>query len=317
VIPFIREFDFAYGRVDQVSPLIRRVVANNPGPFTFTGTGTYIVGRGEVAVIDPGPLDDTHLDALSAAVDGERVAAIVITHSHLDHSPLAAQLKARTGAAVYGRAVETVHQLFEGPQLDDDDDLVFRPDVTVQDGQAITGPGWTLRAILTPGHASNHVCYALEEENALFSGDHVMGWSTTVVSPPDGDMTAYYASLDRIRAANFATLYPTHGAPITDPGPLHRRLQGPPARPGAPDPPTARRRPRAHRGDGARHVRRRRQAPPPRRQPLGAGPPPAHGAHRGGADGRRAGARKRLPLGGLVLTSDDRARGRPSPRGDA
>jgi len=220
VIPFVREFDFAYGRVDQVSPLIRRVIANNPGPFTFTGTGTYIVGRGEVAVIDPGPLDDAHLQALLAAVEGERVTAIAVTHSHLDHSPLAAQLKARTGATVYGRAVVTVHQPFEGPQLDDDDDLVFRPDVTIEDGDGISGPGWTLRAILTPGHASNHVCYALSEENALFSGDHVMGWSTTVVSPPDGDMTAYYASLDRIRAEGFATLWPTHGAPITDPGPF-------------------------------------------------------------------------------------------------
>ena len=220
MIPFVREFDYAYGRVDQLSPLIRRVIANNPGPFTFTGTGTYIVGHGEVAVVDPGPLDDAHLDALVGAVAGERVTAIVITHSHLDHSPLAAPLKARTAATVYGRAVAHVHQPFEGPQLDDDDDLVFQPDVTVEDGDVISGPGWTLRALLTPGHASNHVCYALAEENALFSGDHVMGWSTTIVSPPDGDMTAYYASLERVRAENFATLWPTHGAPVTEPAPF-------------------------------------------------------------------------------------------------
>jgi glyoxylase-like metal-dependent hydrolase (beta-lactamase superfamily II) len=157
---------------------------------------------------------------LLAAVAGQRVSAIAVTHSHLDHSPLAGPLKAATGATVHGRAVETVHQPFEGPALDDDDDLVFRPDVTAEDGAVIAGPGWTMRALLTPGHASNHVCYALAEENALFSGDHVMGWSTTVVSPPDGDMTAYYASLDRVRAEGFRTLWPTHGAPVTDPGPF-------------------------------------------------------------------------------------------------
>lgn len=224
MIPFVRLTDFEHGRADQVSPLIRRVIANNPGPFTYTGTGTYIVGAhtpgAEVAVIDPGPADEAHLQALLAAVAGQRVTTIAITHSHLDHSPLAAPLKAATGATVYGRAVDHVHQPFEGPQLDDDDDLVFRPDVTVEDGDVLSGEGWTLRALLTPGHASNHVAYALEEEHALFSGDHVMGWSTTVVSPPDGDMTAYYASLDRIRAENFATLWPTHGAPVTDPGPF-------------------------------------------------------------------------------------------------
>lgn len=220
MIPYVRQFDFAYGRADHVSPLIRRVVANNPGPFTFTGTGTYIVGRGEVAVIDPGPDDPTHLDALLAALEGERVTAIAITHSHLDHSPLAAPLKARTGATVYGRAAAEAHQPIDGPALDDDDDLVFRPDVAVADGELIAGPGWTLEAILTPGHASNHVCYALREENALFSGDHVMGWSTTVVSPPDGDMGAYYASLDAIAAREFETLWPTHGPPITEPAPF-------------------------------------------------------------------------------------------------
>jgi glyoxylase-like metal-dependent hydrolase (beta-lactamase superfamily II) len=220
MIPFVREIDPAYGQSVPVSPLIRRVTANNPGPFTYLGTGTYIVGRGEVAVVDPGPDDDAHLLALLAALEGERVTAIAITHSHLDHSPLAAPLKARTGATVYGRAVDGAHPPIDGPALDDDDDLVFRPDVTVGDGQTISGPGWTLEAWLTPGHASNHVCYALPEENALFSGDHVMGWSTTVVSPPDGDMTAYYASLDRVMAREFSTLWPTHGPPVTDPAPF-------------------------------------------------------------------------------------------------
>lgn len=220
MIPFVRELDPAYGQAVQVSPLIRRVTAQNPGPFTYLGTGTYIVGRGETAVVDPGPDDPAHLDALLRALEGERVTAIVITHSHLDHSPLAQPLKAKTGATIYGRAVETAHAALEGPALDDDDDLVFRPDVRVADGQRVSGPGWTLEALITPGHASNHVCYALSEENALFSGDHVMGWSTTVVSPPDGDMTAYYASLDRIIARAFTTLWPTHGPPITEPAPF-------------------------------------------------------------------------------------------------
>ena len=217
-VPFVREFDFEYGRADQVSPLIRRVVADNPGPFTFTGTGTYIVGRGKTAVIDPGPDDPRHLDAILAALDGEQVSAIVITHSHLDHSPLAAPLQARTGAPVYGRAVRAADGAASG--LDAGDQASFRPDVTVEEGDRISGPGWTLEALLTPGHASNHVAYAFPEENALFSGDHVMGWSTTIVSPPDGDMTEYYASLDKVIAREFAILWPTHGPPVTEPAPF-------------------------------------------------------------------------------------------------
>lgn len=216
-IPYVRDIRFEYGVVDQVSPLIRRVVARNPGPFTYTGTGTYVVGRGEVAVLDPGPDLPEHLDALLAALDGERVTHVLVTHTHADHSPLAAPLAAATGAVVYGRsAVKTE----DGAPLEAGDDLDFRPDVPVEDGDLFHGSGWTLEAIATPGHASNHVCYALREENALFSGDHVMGWSTTVVSPPDGDMGDYLAGLDRVAARGFATLWPTHGPPITDPGPF-------------------------------------------------------------------------------------------------
>ena len=219
MIPFVREHDPAYGVPVQASPLIRRVTANNPGPFTFHGTGTYIVGRGEVAVIDPGPADDAHLAALLTALEGERVTHILITHSHLDHSPLSGPLKAETGATIYGRAVDGVaHD--HGPTMEEGDDAVFRPDVTVQDGDVFEGPGWTLAAMLTPGHASNHVAYALAEENACFTGDHVMGWSTTVVSPPDGNMTAYYASLQKLADADFATLWPTHGAPVREVAPF-------------------------------------------------------------------------------------------------
>jgi glyoxylase-like metal-dependent hydrolase (beta-lactamase superfamily II) len=218
MIPFVRKLEFDYGQVDQVSPLIRRVVANNPGPFTYLGTGTYIVGRGEVAVIDPGPDLPDHLEALMAAVAGEQVTHILTTHTHSDHSPLARPMAARTGATVIGRASPAGLQ--STIQLDEAAEGEFRPDVEVGDGQRIAGPGWTLEAIATPGHISNHVCYALLEENALFSGDHVMGWSTTVISPPHGDMTDYYASLDKVAARGFATLWPTHGPPVTEVAPF-------------------------------------------------------------------------------------------------
>ena len=214
MIPFVRDITFEYGKPDRVSPLIRRVVANNPGPFTFTGTGVYIIGQGEVAVIDPGPDLPEHLDALLAATKGETIKAILTTHTHADHSPLAHPLAARTGAVIYGRAAPGADAA--AIKLEEDHDALYRPDIVVADGQKITGPGWTLEAIATPGHASNHVCYALLEENALFSGDHVMGWSTTVISPPDGDMSDYYASLDKVARRGFATLWPTHGPPITD-----------------------------------------------------------------------------------------------------
>ena len=219
MIPYVREFDFEYGRSDQVSPLIRRVIARNPGPFTFTGTGTYIVGRGEVAVMDPGPLDDIHLDALLAELEGETVTHILVTHTHMDHSPLAPPLSVATGAAVFAARPPAPDDA-PGVVVEEGDDGLFRPDVEIGDGDLFEGPGWTLETLATPGHASNHLCFALQEENALFSGDHVMGWSTTVVSPPDGDMGLYYASLDRVAAMGFATLWPTHGPPITDPDPF-------------------------------------------------------------------------------------------------
>lgn len=232
MIPFVREIEFEYGRCDQVSPLIRRVIADNPGPFTYTGTGTYIVGRGVVAVIDPGPDLPGHLDALMAALDGETVSHILVTHHHSDHSPLAAPLAARTGATIYGRAAPGLAQSeAPGLVLEAGHDGGFRPDVEIADGDRFGGPGWTLRAVATPGHTSNHVCFALEEENALFSGDHIMGWSTTVITPPDGDMGDYFASLETVKAAGFATLWPTHGAPIREVTPFiqayidHRRAR--------------------------------------------------------------------------------------------
>jgi glyoxylase-like metal-dependent hydrolase (beta-lactamase superfamily II) len=213
-IEFVRDMDFEYGKPRQVSPLIRHVVADNAGPFTFKGTGINIIGRGEVAVIDPGPVQPGHLDMLLNAIKGERVTHIFVTHGHLDHSPAARPLAAATGAKIYasGRAV--------GPTESDDvrmeagDDMGFRPDFAVQDGQRFVGKGWTIEAVTTPGHTSNHVAYALIEENALFTGDHIMGWSTTVISPPDGDMDDYFASLEKVRDRDFTTLWPTHGPPV-------------------------------------------------------------------------------------------------------
>ena len=214
MIPFVREMDFAYGRPDQLSPLVRRLIADNPGPFTFRGTGTYIVGRGEVAVIDPGPALPEHLEAILAATRGETVKAIAVTHTHLDHSPLSAALARATGATIHGLPAPQGQD--SAIRLDEGHDHDFAPDVLVADGHLICGPGWTLEAIATPGHASNHICYGLAEENALFSGDHVMGWSTTVISPPDGDMGAYYASLDEIAGRGFSRLFPTHGPPVEE-----------------------------------------------------------------------------------------------------
>ena len=213
MIPFVREFEFEYGQSAQVSPLIRRVVAQNPGSFTFTGTGAHIVGRGQVAVIDPGPDDPRQIEAILNATLGEQVTHIFVTHSHLDHSPAARPLAEATGAAIYAGG-QRCRPSQGDDRLEAGDDLCFRPDVALRDGQTFHGPGWTLEAVATPGHTSNHYAYALHEENALFPGDCVMGWSTSVVSPPDGDMGAYMRSLLKIRARRFATLLPAHGPPI-------------------------------------------------------------------------------------------------------
>ncbi len=219
MIPFVRDFEFAYGEPDQVSPLIRRVIARNPGPFTFTGTGTYIIGRGEVAVIDPGPDLPEHLEAILNAVEGETVRAILVTHNHADHSPLARPLQDATGAVTYGCPLAHVPAAVL-VKVEDEHDLGFVADENLCGGGTVAGPGWTFDAIPTPGHTSNHICYGLREENALFSGDHIMGWSTTVIVPPDGEMGDYYASLDKVAALNFSTLWPTHGPPITQPAPF-------------------------------------------------------------------------------------------------
>jgi glyoxylase-like metal-dependent hydrolase (beta-lactamase superfamily II) len=211
-----------YGQVERLSPLVRRVLARNPSAFTYTGTGTYIVGNGMVAVIDPGPNDPAHLDALRQAVAGETVSHILITHTHRDHSPGAAPFKVATGALVAGCAPLALDD--DGPRADESFDCTYAPDRVLADGERIEGPGWTLAAVHTPGHTSNHLCFALEEESALFSGDHVMGWSTSVVSPPDGDMTDYMASLRKLLDRSDRLYYPTHGAAIDEPQRLVRGM---------------------------------------------------------------------------------------------
>jgi glyoxylase-like metal-dependent hydrolase (beta-lactamase superfamily II) len=216
-IPFVTEFDFEYGRCDRLSPLIRRVICNNPGPFTYTGTGTYIIGNGNVGVIDPGPLDDAHLDAILAALEpDEKVSHIIITHTHLDHSPLAMPLKARTGAQIYSH-IQAEAETFDGLRLEEGTDEGFAPDHIVAHGDRIVGDDWALECVFTPGHTSGHMCFALTQEKALFSGDHVMGWSTTVIAPPDGDMTDYMASLDVLLTRDDTVYWPTHGTCIEDP----------------------------------------------------------------------------------------------------
>ncbi|PQA87064.1 MBL fold metallo-hydrolase [Hyphococcus luteus] len=217
-IPFVKDIDFAHGRSDRVAPGVRRVIANNPGPYTYTGSGTYIIGEGEVAVIDPGPDDDAHLEALLAELKSERVSHILVTHTHRDHCGLAMKFAAATGAPLLGFGAHPVkEQKHDAPALDEGADYSYAPDETIGDGAVIEGPDWRIEAVHTPGHLSNHLCFALPDQKALFTGDHIMGWATTVVAPPDGDMNAYLTSLDTLLARDDEIYFPTHGAPIKNP----------------------------------------------------------------------------------------------------
>jgi len=225
--PFIKEFDVPAGVAMELSPLVRRILVDNPGPYTFRGTNTYIVGRGRVAVIDPGPVNDAHLQAILGATQGETITDVVITHTHKDHSPGAAPLVAATGARLAGCGPHRPSRPLgegEGASLDASADLDYAPDIILAEGDSISGPGWTLTAVETPGHCLNHLAFALPEENGLFSGDHVMGWSTTIVAPPDGSMSDYMASLEKLRGRTESVYWPGHGAPIADPQRLVRGL---------------------------------------------------------------------------------------------
>jgi len=215
-IPYRRDITFEYGRLEQIAPGLRRIVARNPGPFTFRGTGTYVVGDGKVAVIDPGPDLPDHIDAVLASLSGETVTHILVTHTHRDHSPAAAAVKAATGAPTYGFGPHMGGRRGEAG-AEEGGDWDFAPDITVHDGDWIEGDGWRFEAVHTPGHTSNHLCFALPDPGILFSGDHVMGWSTSVIAPPDGNMADYMASLDKLLPRRDALYWPTHGPAITEP----------------------------------------------------------------------------------------------------
>jgi len=204
-----------YGNCDQLTPLVRRVIANNPGGFTFTGTGTYIIGNKNIAVIDPGPIDNDHYNALIKATEGQKITHILLTHNHNDHSPLAKRLKSETGAKIYFKNLSNSDLAQD--DFEEGYDRNIEGDVELNDNDLIKTDEWSIEAIHTPGHTSNHICYALLDENILFSGDHVMGWSTTVIVPPDGNMDDYLVSLKKLLSRNEDKFFPTHGPIIDNP----------------------------------------------------------------------------------------------------
>ena len=216
-IPYRRQLEFEYGKAEVLSPGIRRVIANNPGPFTFHGTGTYILGTGQVAVIDPGPDDQAHIDAILASLDGETVSHILVTHTHMDHSPGCRKLQAATGAPTFGYGPHGAGKQEQGITVEEGGDMEFAPDQVIRHGDIIEGGNWSVECVYTPGHTSNHMCFALREEKALFTGDHVMGWSTSIISPPDGDMADYMKSLQLLLERDDVVYWPTHGPCIDEP----------------------------------------------------------------------------------------------------
>jgi glyoxylase-like metal-dependent hydrolase (beta-lactamase superfamily II) len=218
-IPFDKNLALAPDTVDEPMSGVRRIMADNPGPFTFKGTLSYIVGKGKVAIVDPGPADERHIGALLDAVRHEMVTHIFVTHTHRDHSPAVPVIKAVTGATVYAegphRAARPLH-IGEHNPLDASADHDFRPDVALKDGELVAGAGWTIEAVATPGHTANHMAYAFKENNALFAGDHVMAWATSIVAPPDGAMSDYMASLAKLAKRSEAIYFPGHGPAIAD-----------------------------------------------------------------------------------------------------
>jgi len=218
-IRYNKVFDLVPGQATEIAPGVRALVANNPGPFTFKGTVSYVVGRGSVAIVDPGPEDDAHIASLLDAVRGETVNGIFVTHTHRDHSPAVPKIKAATGATVYAegphRPARPLH-IGETERLDASGDLDFCPDTALADGDVVTGDGWTIEAITTPGHTANHTAYAFKEADLIFSGDHVMAWSTSIVAPPDGAMSDYMASLQKLARRSEPIYLPGHGGPVRE-----------------------------------------------------------------------------------------------------
>jgi len=221
-IPFRRDLDFTYGEAARIGPRIRRVIAENPSPFTLYGTGTYILGNGRVAVIDPGPADPVHIEALLEATRGETISHVLVTHTHMDHSPGCALLREHSDAPTYAYGPHGAGKLEEGVPVEEGGDMEFSPDQRVGHGDIIEGDDWSVECVYTPGHTSNHMCYQLREDSALFTGDHIMGWSTSIISPPDGDMSAYMKSLDLMLERDDRVYWPTHGPCIDDPKGLVR-----------------------------------------------------------------------------------------------
>jgi len=216
-IPFVREMDFEYGQLQQIAPGLRRMVVNNPGGFTYYGTNTYVVGSGAVAVIDPGPRNPEHFEALASALAGEQVSHILLTHTHMDHSPGAAALKAWSGAKTYAHGPHGSGKIEDGIEIEEGGDMDFVPDVLLRHGDSISGSDWQLECVYTPGHTSNHMCFALPDKAGLITGDHVMGWSTSVIAPPDGDMQDYLDSLELLVSRADKVLWPAHGDAIREP----------------------------------------------------------------------------------------------------
>ncbi|TIQ30782.1 MAG: MBL fold metallo-hydrolase [Mesorhizobium sp.] len=227
-LEFDTRFDPAYSQAVTVAPDVQRITARNPSPFTFHGTNSYLVGRDTLAVIDPGPDDDEHLEALLAATGGRPVSHIFVSHTHRDHSPLAARLKERTGAIVLAEGPHRPARplrIGEVNPLDASADLTFVPDIALADGSLTHGDGWTIRTVLTPGHTANHAAFGLEGTGILFSADHVMAWATSIVAPPDGAMADYMQSLDRLIERGDRLLLPGHGGPVTAPRSFMRGLK--------------------------------------------------------------------------------------------
>ncbi|NKM20239.1 MBL fold metallo-hydrolase [Rhizobium laguerreae] len=221
-------FEPAYGQAVPVVSGVERVTVNNPGPFTFFGTNSYIVGSSSVAVIDPGPEDEAHFQALMAALAGRAVTHIFVSHTHRDHSPLARRLQAATGAVTVGQGPHRPARPLRAGEINpfsESSDLSFVPDIAIGDGETITGDGWSLSAVLTPGHTANHAAFALAGRDILFSGDHAMAWSTSIVAPPDGSMADYMTSLDRLIARDDRLLLPGHGGPVTEPASFLKALK--------------------------------------------------------------------------------------------
>jgi glyoxylase-like metal-dependent hydrolase (beta-lactamase superfamily II) len=218
VLPFAREFEFDYGVASEVAPGVRRIVANNPSPFTFKGTNSYLVGSGEVALIDPGPDDAAHRQAVldEVASKGERITDIFLTHTHKDHSAGLPAMAKATGARVlgFGSEPESREAFRFNPASEAILDVDFRPDVRLRGGEVTSGSDWALEALHTPGHAPDHLVFALAGSNVLFSGDHVMGWNTTVVAPPEGKMGDYIRSLELLLSRPESIFFPGHGGAV-------------------------------------------------------------------------------------------------------